>query len=261
MAQTWRIALVLIARNEAPRIRRLLAAWRPGSTRYQMLALDTGSVDDTAALAQAAGAQVHHGPWPNDFSLARNLALDLTCADWHVVLDADEWVIDGGAAIAALRHTSPDFVGALQFQNQYHDGKLRHANAWMSCVFPGALRYQGRVHQQVVPELPLRCLSIRIGHDGYLPQCVQARRGRTSALLAQELAQRPTDAYAWYQLGKSCDVYNERAAAEAAFERAAALGGARQPWWNDLVVRRLFTLKCLKRHADAMDFADGQKAP
>lgn len=258
MTERWRVALVVIARDEAPRIRRLLDSVAPWVD--QMWVLDTGSADDTMALALAAGAEVRQIAWPDDFSAARNAALDLSDADWHVVLDADEWLIGGGEALAALRHQAPDFVGALQFEDQYDDGQRRQANVWMSRIFPGPLRYRGKVHEQVVHALPVRRLDVRIGHDGYLPERLQAKRGRNRVLLADQLAQTPDDAHGWYQLGKDCDVYDEHLDAEAAFARAAALGGAQQGWWNDLVVRRLFTLKRLKRHADAMDFADSQMA-
>ena len=44
-----RLALVVIARDEAPRIARLLASLKPWVD--EMRVLDTGSVDDTALVA------------------------------------------------------------------------------------------------------------------------------------------------------------------------------------------------------------------
>lgn len=100
-----RLALVVIARDEAARIGRLLDSVRPWVD--EMLVLDTGSRDDTAAVAAAHGARVAHFAWCDDFAAARNHALDLAAADWHLVLDADEWLIDGGPALAALRDSAP----------------------------------------------------------------------------------------------------------------------------------------------------------
>ena len=60
-----------------------------------MVVLDTGSVDDTPEIAARCGARVAHFTWIDDFSAARNAALALTDADWCLVLDADEWLVDG----------------------------------------------------------------------------------------------------------------------------------------------------------------------
>ncbi|MEY4748198.1 MAG: hypothetical protein RIQ60_412 [Pseudomonadota bacterium] len=250
---------MVIARNEAAGIERLLRSVAPFVDH--MLVLDTGSTDATPELAAACGAQVVHRPWPDDFSAARNAALDLSPADWHVVLDGDEWLIDGGATLAGLRQRRPDFVGAVQFADQFNDGQPRFESSWMSRIWPGTLRYSGRVHEQVLHTLPVQRLAVRVGHDGYLPDRLQAKQGRNRVLLEADLAAAPDDAYLWYQLGKDCAVYADHIGAEAAFARAVALPGAEaRGWWTDLVVRRLFALKMSGRHADGLDFADQQLA-
>ncbi|WP_198937926.1 glycosyltransferase family 2 protein [Pelomonas sp. KK5] len=250
-------ALVVIARDEAPRIGRLLASVRPFVDT--MLVLDTGSRDATPALAREAGARVEQFDWCDDFSAARNRALELAGADWHVVLDADEWLIEGGEALRELRSMTPDFIGTLQLRDSFDDaGQAREASAWLSRVLPGRVRYDGVVHEQPQHALPVRRLPLLVGHDGYRAERLADKRGRNRRLLARALQAAPNDAYLNYQWGKDCAVYDEDAAAEAGFARAAALGSPELPWWTDLVARRLFTLKRLKRHADAMDFADAQ---
>ncbi len=256
MNPPFRVGLVVISRDEAPHITRLLRSVSPWVDH--MLVLDTGSIDDTPALAAACGAQVAHAVWTNDFSAARNTALDLAPADWHLVLDADEWLIAGGEAVLALRHTPPGFVGAVHFCDQFFDGQLRTEHSWMSRVFPGQLRYSGRIHESVVHNLPTHRLDVQIGHDGYLPDQLQAKHGRNRALLQAALEADPSDAYLWYQLGKDYSVYGEPQPAAAAFTRAAQLHGASHGWWNDLVVRHLFTLKQLGRHGEGLEFAQQQ---
>jgi glycosyltransferase involved in cell wall biosynthesis len=254
-----RLALVVIARDEGSRMGRLLSSVRPWVD--DMLVLDTGSRDDTVQVARAHGARVEFFSWCDDFAAARNHALSLSQADWHLVLDADEWLIDGGEALQALRSTPPDFVGALKLRDQFDVSATQSAEAiaWLSRVLPGPVRYAGRVHEQPVHSLPVKRLPLVIGHDGYVSERLAAKRGRNRRLLEQALAEVPGDAYLWYQLGKDCAVYDEHDAAETAFARACELpGAAASPWWLDLVARRLFALKCLGRHADAMDFAQTQ---
>jgi len=180
------------------------------------------------------------------------------------VLDADEWLIEGGEALQALRETPPGFVGAVKLRDRFdlvsgQPGQQGEAIAWLSRVLPGDVRYAGRVHEQPQHALPVRRLPLVVGHDGYVSERLADKRGRNRRLLERALEEVPGDAYLWYQLGKDCAVYDEHDAAEAAFAHACEMDGATTaPWWLDLVSRRLFALKSLGRHADAVDFAQTQ---
>lgn len=258
--RTRRIALVMIARDEAPRIARALASARPWVD--DCLVLDTGSSDGTPRIARDVGARVEAFRWVDDFAAARNAALALADADWHLVLDADEWVAGGGEAIGALRDLAPDFVGQLRVDSEQEaTGRRAVAPSWISRVLPGPVRYAGRVHEQPVHDLPVRRLPVTIGHDGYLPAALEAKAGRNAALLTQALAQSPDSAYLWYQLGKDHDVYGRHAQALDCLDRAAALMPSPPPGWaHDLTVRSLHALKRCKRHADAVPRAEAAMA-
>lgn len=246
------VCLVVIARDAGARLPRLLRSAQPWVTR--MLVLDTGSADDTAAVAAGHGAQVEHFSWCDDFAAARNAALQHASADWHLVLDADEWLIDGGATLQALAHTAPEFVGSVQLHNHTDEPGQGLAHDRISRVLPGRVRYAGRVHEQPQHALPVRPLAVQVGHDGYRAADLAAKRGRNARLLRQALADSPHDAYLWYQLGKDAAVYDQHQAAEDAFAEAAALPHAAL-WWLDLVPRRLFALKNLGQHDLAMNLA------
>ena len=250
-----RVALVLIARDEARAIERCLTSVRPWVD--EMVVLDTGSVDDTPAIAARCGARVTHFSWIDDFSAARNAALDRTDADWCLVLDADEWIAAGGEALAAMRDAEPDFVGQLNVVSLVDggSGRVDRAPSWLSRLLPRGVRYEGRVHEQPASTLPRRRLALTIGHDGYQPAQMAGKRGRNRHLLQLALAARPDDAYLVYQLGKDHEVNAEFEA--AALHYAQAEGGpADAAWRHDWVVRRLFTLKRLGRFEEALVLAE-----
>ncbi len=256
----YRVALVMIARDEASRIERALASFAPFVD--ECVVLDTGSRDDTRARAQRAGARVREFQWVDDFAAARNAALEIAGADWHVVVDADEWLADGGEAIAALRRQAPAFVGSLRVDSE--DDSTSHAtrtSSWISRVLPGSIRYAGRVHEQPQHALPLQRLPIRFGHDGYLGAQRAAKAGRNRALLEAAVRSRPQEAYLHYQLGKDHDVYERYADALDCFSRAEALLREQMPaWYHDLAVRRLHALKCCGRHAEGLHRAEAELA-
>jgi tetratricopeptide (TPR) repeat protein len=248
----YRTALVMIARDEAKHIERALASVRGAVD--ELVVLDTGSSDATVHLARSAGARVENFRWIDDFSAARNAALELAGADWHLVLDADEWVESGADMLPRLRHTPPSFAGAVRIDSRFGAGDI--APSWLTRVLPGSLRYAGRVHEQPVHGLALQRLPLVIGHDGYRPQALAAKSGRNAALLRRALAECPQDAYLWYQLGKDHDVYERHADALACFERAAALAPTAAPWHHDMLVRSLHACKCCDRHAEGLQRAE-----
>ena len=255
----YKVALVMIARNESPRIVRALAS--AASCVDELFVLDTGSTDATVALARSAGARVSHFRWCDDFAAARNAALRLADADWNVVLDADEWIAEAGVELLALRHTAPGFVGALRVDSQFDtpDG-LSVAPSWLPRVLPRGVRYEGHVHEQPRHALPVRRLATALAHDGYRADALKAKAGRNADLLARALALAPDDAYLHYQIGKDHDVYERWVEACVHFDRSRACeaaGGAATPGWHhDRLVREMHALKKCRRHADAVLLAE-----
>ena len=254
------VALVVIARDAGIHIGRLLSSVGPWVDR--MLVLDTGSSDDTRLIAQQFGAQVEELPWPDDFSVARNTALHRASADWHLVLDADEWLIEGGEYLRQLSRLVPEFVGQVRLDDhsEAEPGLSGVAINWLSRLLPGAVRYTGRIHEQPLHRLPLRRTPLRVGHDGYSSHALAAKRGRNRRLLMAELSQRPEDPYLCYQLGKDAAVYEEHQLAQTWLERALELAPEVAPWRADLVARLLYSLKCLGQHARAVTLAGEQAA-
>src|SRR5690554_4051082 len=82
------LTVCIIARDEEDNIKRALASVRPYAS--EILVVDTGSTDNTATVAAAMGATVLQFQWINDFSAARNFALDHAAGEWVLMLDADE---------------------------------------------------------------------------------------------------------------------------------------------------------------------------
>ncbi len=94
-----RITLCAIARDEEDMLPGCLSS-AEGAVDA-MVVVDTGSTDDTKAVAERAGAHVLHHPWKDDFSAARNAALEHVRDGFVLVLDADERL--GPGAAEALR--------------------------------------------------------------------------------------------------------------------------------------------------------------
>jgi tetratricopeptide (TPR) repeat protein len=252
------LSLVMIARNEARCIERCLLSVRAHVDA--MFVLDTGSTDGTPEIARRAGACVETFAWCDDFSAARNAALERADADWSLVLDADEWLVGGAAALHLLRAQEPSYTGVLRVDNFYGADAAHAARSasWLSRVLPRGARYEGRIHEQPAAHWPRRRLGVVVQHDGYMDAAMRDKQGRNEALLRRTLAERPDDAYLHYQLGKDLELRARFADAWPHYERALRDAMHADPWRHDLVLRALFTLKQLRQHAQAVALADAE---
>jgi tetratricopeptide (TPR) repeat protein len=252
------IDLVMIVRDEARCLERCLASAKPWVDA--MLVIDTGSVDATVEIAHRAGARVTRFDWIDDFAAARNAALAASDAPWRLVLDADEWIAEGGESLATLRAESAGFIGQVRVASMFDTaaGAVDEAPSWLPRMLPRGVRYVGRIHEQPESALPRRRLPLLVGHDGYLDAQKAAKAGRNERLLGLALKADPEDAYLRYQLGKDLELGARFAAAEThyllALERCDAAAG----WRHDLVLRTLFTLKKLGRFEQAMALAEAE---
>ncbi len=85
-----KINLVMIVKDEERTLERCLKAAKP--LVDDIIIADTGSTDRTVEIARQMGAAVYPFTWVDDFSAARNFALEKSDGDWNLVLDADETV-------------------------------------------------------------------------------------------------------------------------------------------------------------------------
>ena len=80
------LAVVIIAFNEAEKI---AAAITSAQFASEVLVVDSGSTDDTVAIAQRLGARVIQRDWQG-YSQQKQFAVDSASQDWVFVLDSDE---------------------------------------------------------------------------------------------------------------------------------------------------------------------------
>ncbi len=82
------ITLCMIVKNEENELPLVLSSAK--ELADEMVIYDTGSSDNSIVIARQFGAKVIEGYWDEDFSRARNEALEDCHGDWILWLDADE---------------------------------------------------------------------------------------------------------------------------------------------------------------------------
>jgi tetratricopeptide (TPR) repeat protein len=82
------VSLCMIVRDEERHLARCLQSLKP--VVDEMIVVDTGSQDRTRDIAALFGARLFQIAWPEDFSAARNHAMDRAEGDWILIMDGDE---------------------------------------------------------------------------------------------------------------------------------------------------------------------------
>ena len=140
------LSVAIIACNEAHRIARCL---KSVSFADQIVVLDSGSTDDTVAIARGLGADVEVTPdWPG-FGPQKNRALARCRYRWVLSIDADEQVSDALAAeiLRVLREAPAEATVAgywLRRSSRYCGQVICHGlwgNDWVLRLFE---RQRGR---------------------------------------------------------------------------------------------------------------------
>ncbi len=84
------ISLCMIVKNEQEHLSESLKAVKDFVD--EIIVVDTGSEDRTVEIARDFGARVFHFDWCDDFSAARNYALQFATKEWILNLDADHFL-------------------------------------------------------------------------------------------------------------------------------------------------------------------------
>ena len=221
------LSLSMIVRDEAAQIEDCLRSVQ--GFVDEMVVVDTGSTDNTVALAQAMGARVERIDWPGDFAPARNQALQWVSGDWVLVLDADERLRPEAMAPLRALMAQPDVL--LINLLRHERGAMQSPYSNVSRLFRRhpAIRWSRAYHSMVddsVAELLQQenhwriadCPEPALLHDGYRPELLAQgnKPQRLREAMEAELLERPGDPYACAKLG-SLEV------AEGNLERGNAL--------------------------------------
>jgi hypothetical protein len=235
-----RLALVMIARDEAGAIARALASARAFVDR--MIVLDTGSVDATREIAAAAGAEVHAFAWRNDFAAARNAALAHSDAEWNLILDADEWIEEGAEALGELP-SGGGFLGEVRVASRMDQaGVAGTGQAWLPRLLPRGVRYAAASTSSRSAICPACTCRSRSATTATPPRTSPRRRAQRNAANARARG-RAEDPYLWFQLAKEHQARGRAPQAALCFREALRLADPRRPYRHALVVRTMIALR------------------
>ncbi len=215
-----RVSAVLIVRDESEFIEDCLRSL-VGNVD-EIVVVDTGSRDDTIEVASRFPINLHHFAWCNDFSAARNFALERASGDWILSIDADErleipnrhafsqLLSDGGKVGWKLRlHPRVGWTAFLHLRLFRNDPRIR---------------FQGAIHEHIHASIEavaradggeVGVCDLKLHHVGYEGD-LRRKNPRNIPLLRDRLSREPHNVYCWWHLGECLRLSgDEEAAVEA----------------------------------------------
>lgn len=196
-ARALKISACYIVKNEAKKLAKSIKSLK--NQVNEIVVVDTGSTDNTMAVARKLGAKVYCFPWQDDFSKARNFALSKAKGDWLILLDADEYFTDKTAGNIRQVIRQAQQVDGLLVQLVNFDVDRAEAQNYFYALRmvrkQAGLHYEGMIHEELklsgdntmkLAQVPANMLEIY--HTGYATSVSQQKIKRNLQMLQQAVA-------------------------------------------------------------------------
>lgn len=257
MAGKRKLGLVMIVKNEERCLEKCLKAVR--NLVDEIYITDTGSTDKTVEIAKKFGAHISHFEWINDFSAARNFSLEQSDCDWNLVLDADEYLIEGKRKDIDKFLESQETLGFIYLLNEYREdsGEISKSKISIPRIIPKGARYRGAIHEQVDTDLKGVLLPLVFDHDGYLQE---GKGERNLEILFEQYKDDSKNPYTLYQISKTLWVLKRYEEADKYFnEFYDNSKNVTANYCKVGIVSYLYNLLELKRFDDGIELINKEK--
>lgn len=216
------ISLCMIVKNEENNLERCLNSVK--DLVDEIIILDTGSTDNTVAIAAEFNSKIFHYNWCNDFSKARNESLKHATKDFIFIMDADDELDPNDKEkFLNLKNNLDDSETIYYFQTISHlsqafNSYINSSINLMPRLFKNNTKYyyKNALHEQLKSEVPLdklkkSIIDIHIFHYGYLEDSStnKSKFNRNVSILEKQLVDEPNEPFHYFNLGNEyCSIRN-----------------------------------------------------
>ena len=203
------ISVCMIAKNEDNHIEECLKRLRP--CKFEVIVVDTGSVDRTVEIAHRYADKVFHFAWCDDFSAARNFSIQQASNDWVLIIDCDEYLENVNLAeLEEVLDQNSRSMGMIIRNNPYIVQGVRSIQSErIGRLFNRKYcHYEGSIHEQVCTldgnEPDSFAIPLTFYHEGYVSESDKRMRAtRNLEMLLHDLTLKGPSPYIYFQLGQN----------------------------------------------------------
>jgi len=199
-----RLSQCMIVKNEEKNIEQALS-WAK-DIAFEQIVVDTGSTDRTVEIAEKMGAKIYHFKWQNDFSAAKNHAIEQATGNWIAFLDADEYFSPEDAKklfsrLKEIENNKHKYINTIVIKTPIYqlndDGEISSIDE-QTRIFRNneKTRYFGRIHEELLIYGEVTDYNdISVIHTGYAETVYRENNKiqRNEKILREELALKPND--------------------------------------------------------------------
>lgn len=210
------LSAAIIVKNEELHISRCLKSL--AGVADEIVLIDTGSTDRTLSIVRYLDVphlKLGKFEWTNDFSAARNFALDRSCGDWVLWIDADEELTQESVPAIQRALIRPHYGGynirIINYIDDYNDQETYTHTPIRLFKHSPVIRFRGKIHEQIgasIEELGLRVATLEgatLRHYGYRPS-EMARKDKINrflTMLEAEVKEDPSNGFHWFNLANT----------------------------------------------------------
>lgn len=235
MSQTS-LSICVITKNESRFLKTCLQS--VFNIANEIIIVDSGSTDDTLAIAMSFNAKIFSISWQNDYAYARNVAISKCTGDWIFFLDADEYLENSQNLLKVLYKTMKKNTGGFLMERT---DVYRHKENGLIIQYPVGLvrlfrnnpqfKYIGSVHEQINTVITDAGFQIdllkqtRIIHQVHLSadDFLESKQRRYLQMIESELARDKYNFWMLYQQAKTYWFLGEKEKAKDIFSSTANL--------------------------------------
>lgn len=208
------ISVCIIGKNEEKTLERCLKALQPYP--FEIVFTDTGSTDNTKAIAAKYTSNIYDFAWVDDFSAARNFCISKATNNWILTIDCDEYLEPFDINVLhSILNANKQSIGEIYQKNMTvtKNGTDSYTTLPVArCFNKKYYHYEHRIHEQLIPNstsVSIKTFNtgLTVLHSGYLDieDGMRRKQQRNISLLTKELQScKPEEkAYYHYQLGMS----------------------------------------------------------
>lgn len=206
-----KLSVCLIIKNEEKNLPDCLESIK--NIADEIIVCDTGSDDNSIAIAEKFGSKIVHFKWNGSFADARNYSIAAASSNWILWIDADER-LPQASVLEIKKIISNKGSVATAFRVSIHNFKKQGEYFYLSTahrLFPNHfnISFSGMIHEQISPSVSQLngkeiMTTIIIEHFGYdlSPVQMQKKYKRNLEILLNNLAKGPESSYLIYNIAK-----------------------------------------------------------
>ncbi|MCW3795511.1 glycosyltransferase [Paenibacillus sp. LS1] len=258
---TKSVSLCMIVKNEEQYIARCLESVK--NMVNEIVIIDTGSTDATIDIAKKYTTNIYSFDWVNDFSAARNFAINHAKSDYILVMDADEYLEEDVDLQKDLIKDYDYYVFNIKNHMKFNRS-FTHTAVRMFRNHVG-LKYENRLHEHLnILESNSKYVgdvsACTIEHVGYMDEEIleEKKYKRNLPLMKLEVKEHPT-AYNLFNMGKTYFGMNEFQKAIPYFQKSYSLGKDKI-YIPELLTKLAFALNETRQVNDAISILNDATA-